>query len=129
MVEKNGFTTTYPLSINFEFSLKPEIGCKFMTKWGGKAPGNNFFRLLPFKRNKFHTNYQQVTQVYSEIYINKMFTYNNSKFWFILYITQLIHYTILNSSELLYNCTIINTHIKKIAKHKIFLTFQMIKKI
>ena len=33
MVEKNGFTTTYPLSINFKFSLKPEIGCKFVTKW------------------------------------------------------------------------------------------------
>ena len=30
--EKNGFMTTYPLSINFKFSLKPEIGCKFMTK-------------------------------------------------------------------------------------------------
>ena len=34
-------------------------------------------------------------------------------FWFILYITQFIHYTILNFSELLYNCTKINTHIKK----------------
>ena len=34
-------------------------------------------------------------------------------FWFILYITQFIHYTILNFSELLYNCTIINTHFKK----------------
>ena len=29
---ENGFMTTYPLSINFKFSLKPEIGCKFMTK-------------------------------------------------------------------------------------------------
>ena len=53
------------------------------------APGNNFFWLLPFKRNKFHTSYHQVTQVYSEIYIIKTFTYNNSKF--LIYI---IHYTI-----------------------------------
>ena len=29
---ENGFTTTYPLSIDLKFSLKPEIGCKFMMK-------------------------------------------------------------------------------------------------
>ena len=40
-----------------------------------------------------------------------MFTYNNSKFLGIYYI---IEYTILNFSELLYNYTKINTHIKKI---------------
>ena len=114
MVEKNGFTTTYPLSINFKFSLKPENQVQIHdeaeqvrhleTTFSDCCPSSeiNFIQVI-IKLHKFILKYI-LSKCLLTIILN---------FWFILYITQFIHYTILNFSELLYNCTKINTHIKK----------------